>query len=99
VFTKQSAIKGPSPSLALTFIDESIQTIDDGIFFLKSGSVTSVKWDANAPTARHGKAAVMSFADGHSERWRWKSLSKDETSGAAGDVADITRLLEAVYLP
>jgi prepilin-type N-terminal cleavage/methylation domain-containing protein/prepilin-type processing-associated H-X9-DG protein len=99
VFTKQSAITRPSPSQALTFIDESIQTIDDGIFFLKTGSVTGVKWDANAPTARHGKAAVMSFADGHSERWRWKSLSKDETAGAAGDLADITRLLEVVYLP
>jgi prepilin-type N-terminal cleavage/methylation domain-containing protein/prepilin-type processing-associated H-X9-DG protein len=97
IFRKQSAIRSPSPVEALTFIDESILSLDDGIFFLKVAS--STVWDANAPTARHGGAAVMSFADGHSERWRWKTLKTDVAASSAGDAADVTRLQRAIYVP
>jgi len=99
VIKKQSEIRGPSPTEALTFIDESSWTIDDGIFFLDT-STTS--WN-NSPTVRHGQACVMSFADGHSERWHWKSLKTEQSGGASvsnpGTITDLVRLQKAIYVP
>jgi prepilin-type processing-associated H-X9-DG protein len=99
VFKKQSQIRGPSPTEALTFIDESSQTIDDGIFFL---TMSTTSWN-NSPTVRHGKACVMSFADGHSERWGWKSLNTEQSGGASvsnpGTITDLLRLQNAIYVP
>ena len=99
VFKKQSQIRGPSPTEALTFIDESSQTIDDGIFFL---TMSTTSWN-NSPTVRHGKACVMSFADGHSERWGWRSLNTEQSSGASvsnpGTITDLLRLQSAIYVP
>ena len=99
VINKASAIQKPSPSSALTFIDESIFSLDDGIYFLRvqTGQTT---WNANAPTARHGSAAAMSFADGHSERWHWQSMNADlPASAPCANLADLTRLENAIYTP
>ena len=99
VFKKQSDIRSPNPTQALTFIDESSWTIDDGIFFLDMNTTT---WN-NSPTVRHGNACVMSFADGHSERWHWASLNTEQHSGAAvsnpGTISDLLRLQNAIYVP
>ena len=97
VFKKDSAIKGPAPVDALTFIDESINSLDDGIFFLKIAG----GWNANSPSVRHGNAATLSFADGHAERWKWLALNTEQSANAnaSGSAADLTRLQNAIYVP
>ena len=55
--------------------DESKETIDDGYFAVKPPGATV--WQ-NSPTVRHGKSAAFSFADGHSEIFRWVVLNFDQ---------------------
>lgn len=57
------------PSATLTFIDEDSSTIDDGHFLYSS---TINNW-FNIPAWRHQHGTVLSFADSHSEYWKWKS--------------------------
>jgi prepilin-type N-terminal cleavage/methylation domain-containing protein/prepilin-type processing-associated H-X9-DG protein len=66
-YVKTTAIHDPPPSQAFVFVDESMYTIDDGYF------AVLVKQDVwqNFPAARHGNSGSFSFADGHSEVWRW----------------------------
>jgi len=97
---KTSDIHNPNPVDTLTFIDESIQSIGDGVFFLTCKQQTV--WD-NAPTIRHAQGATLSFADGHAEHWKWKSLNIElPASGSAttpNSVKDLTRLQGAIYTP
>ncbi len=74
-YKKASDIVNPSPSQSLVFIDESKETIDDGYFAVKAPGATV--WQ-NSPTVRHGKSAAFSFADGHSEIYRWVVLNVDQ---------------------
>jgi prepilin-type N-terminal cleavage/methylation domain-containing protein/prepilin-type processing-associated H-X9-DG protein len=75
-YKKMTQILLPPPAEAMTFVDESIETIDDGYF--------AVNWDneptawQNSPTVRHGKSGVFAFADGHSELWHWRALNVDQ---------------------
>ena len=64
---KHGSIHRPEPVQALVFIDENPWTIDDGLFSVK---VFENVWH-NAPATRHSNGGVLSFADGHSELWRW----------------------------
>jgi len=99
VITKATAISKPGPANALTFMDESILSLDDGIYFLKvqAGQTT---WNDNAPAARHGSAAAMSFADGHAEIWAWRDMNKDLIySAPVANLADLTRVQNAIYTP
>jgi prepilin-type N-terminal cleavage/methylation domain-containing protein/prepilin-type processing-associated H-X9-DG protein len=72
MFKKTSDIMAPSPSLALLFDDESINTVDD--------CVLGVDWTTwkNSPSSRHNQGCVFSFADGHVERWGWRSMSTEQ---------------------
>ena len=72
-YSKMSDIKTPSPAEAMTFMDESIETLDDGYFAVN----VNTEWQ-NSPTVRHGMSGVFAFADGHSERWRWRVLNRDQ---------------------
>jgi prepilin-type N-terminal cleavage/methylation domain-containing protein/prepilin-type processing-associated H-X9-DG protein len=63
---KWTAIRHPSKSL--TFLDEYEWSIDEGLF-LYSSKVD--EW-LNIPAWRHQNGAVLVFADGHSEYWKWK---------------------------
>jgi len=100
VFKKSTSIAGPAPVNALTFIEESINTIDDGIFFLQvaAGQTT---WNSNSPTVRHSQGCSLSFADGHSEHWKWQNLAVDNTysASAANCLADLNRLENVIYTP
>ncbi len=89
-----SQIQRPGPSDALLFIDESLNTIDDGIFFI---SVTGdVAWQ-NAPTARHSNGATLSFADGHAEHWKWRGISAELPGNATvASANDFNRLKNAI---
>jgi len=64
---KGSDIRDPYPSGALVFLDESSTTLEDGYFAIQ---VDNRIWQ-NCPADRHNRAANFSFADGHSELYRW----------------------------
>ncbi|MEI6077144.1 MAG: prepilin-type N-terminal cleavage/methylation domain-containing protein [Verrucomicrobiota bacterium] len=100
IFKKASDIKNPAPVNALTFIEESMASIDDGIFFFRVYAGQTA-WDANPPSARHGHGCSLAFADGHAEHWSWQSLNSDLPPGssAAGMGTDLLRLQKAVFTP
>lgn len=61
-----SDIVAPQPSLAFVFVEEHENSIDDGHFgFVPEGD----EW-LNIPATRH-RGAEFSFADGHSEIFKW----------------------------
>jgi prepilin-type N-terminal cleavage/methylation domain-containing protein/prepilin-type processing-associated H-X9-DG protein len=97
-YKKMVDIKTPVPSEAMTFLDESIETLDDG-YFAVNYNATPNQWQ-NSPTVRHGKSGVLSFADGHAERWRWRTLNVDQalSINAASPLPnpDLVRMQRAV---
>lgn len=97
-FTKLNQIHNPSPTEAIVFVDESINTIDDGYF---ATVLLTTVWK-NSPTSRHGKGGTFSFADGHSERWGWKTLNRENgldtpTLFHGNTTADLTRMQNAIF--
>ncbi len=86
-----SAIKSPAPVGALVFMDESLGSLDDCFFIVQLGSDV-ITWQ-NAPTARHGFGATLSFADGHVELWHWRNITT-ELDGDAPAIggADLPRV-------
>jgi prepilin-type N-terminal cleavage/methylation domain-containing protein/prepilin-type processing-associated H-X9-DG protein len=72
---KYNEIQLPGPVNALLFVDESVNTVDEGFYYTALGqNVTS--W-VNCPTARHSHGATLSFADGHAERWGWRGVTTE----------------------
>ena len=69
VFNKQGDINGPAPVNAWVFIDESADSINDGLFEvdMKPGDNLWKDWPANY----HGKSGALAFADGHAETHKW----------------------------
>jgi len=98
-YAKMSQINNPSPAEALTFLDESINTLDDGYF-----AVDATDYQ-NSPTVRHGRSCVLAFADGHAERWKWLALNVDQyiwatvTQNGVDTTRDLRRLRNAVFRP
>ena len=79
VFTKQSEIGGTmpgagyvfNPSMAMVFIDEKDDSIDDGEFLIQMTTLDNM---ANIPASYHtGGAGLVSFADGHAEIHKYVS--------------------------
>jgi prepilin-type N-terminal cleavage/methylation domain-containing protein/prepilin-type processing-associated H-X9-DG protein len=98
-YKKMTEIKQPAPSEAMTFVDESIETLDDGYFAVNWANNPNA-WQ-NSPTVRHGQSGVFAFADGHAERWRWRVLSKDQDldtpwGGSPRTEVDFRRMQRAV---
>jgi prepilin-type N-terminal cleavage/methylation domain-containing protein/prepilin-type processing-associated H-X9-DG protein len=98
-YKKMAEIRQPPPAEAMTFLDESIETLDDGYFAVNYND-SKDKWQ-NSPTVRHGKSGVLAFADGHSERWRWRVLSVDQGLdtryvGPPNTLVDLQRIWRAV---
>lgn len=91
---KSSAISSPAPANAIVFVDESQNSVDDGIF-----AMTMTQW-MNAPGTRHNKGCTFSFADGHVEKWKWKGLNKKGVANfitpMPDQMADFQRLLNAI---
>jgi len=100
-YAKMSDIKNPSPAEAMTFVDESLETIDDG-FFAVNANTEPDAWQ-NSPTVRHGQSGVLAFADGHAERWRWRALNREQLWEAAvkqygvDTTIDLRRVQDAVF--
>ena len=65
---KRTEIYDPAPALRLVFIDEGWMTAD--AFAVHYDRETW--WDD--PPVRHGDGSTLSFADGHSEHWKWKGI-------------------------
>ena len=102
-YHKFTEVRNPGPAEAMTFVDESIETIDDG-YFAVSATDQLNSWQ-NSPTVRHAKAAAFGFADGHGEQWRWKGLQVDQVRDTqlkyrgADSTEDLRRVQRAVFRP
>ena len=72
---KYSQILDPAPARAFVFIDEHENSIDNGLFQLsKRSSPDPATWAwhwSDFPSLRHGRGCGFSFADGHSEIWKF----------------------------
>jgi prepilin-type N-terminal cleavage/methylation domain-containing protein/prepilin-type processing-associated H-X9-DG protein len=107
---KFSNVRIPGTAQALFFLDEqsdpndtsgSLTSIDDGDFGVFTAAGTT--WP-NSPASRHGNAGAVSFADGHSEQWRWLEATTRKAKGiyAQGTSPvdrDIQRFKAACYAP
>jgi len=99
-YKKMTEIQKPAPSEAMTFVDESIETVDDGYFAVNYNDRKD-QWQ-NSPTVRHGRSGVLAFADGHSERWRWRVLNIEQDinipyAGPPNTLVDLQRIWRAVF--
>jgi len=99
-YQKMVEIQKPTPAEAMTFVDESIETVDDG-YFAVNYTDHATDWQ-NSPTVRHGKSGVLAFADGHSERWRWRALDVEQgiyasDAGPPNTLFDLQRIWWAVF--
>jgi len=91
---KFSQIIDPPPVKVLVFIDEDVLSINDGNIGIRS--FPDEEW-GDTPGKRHRNGAVLSFADGHVEYWKWRS-SKPFTRGYAQreTIPDLRRLQESL---
>ena len=88
-------IQNPSPVNSLVFVDESMNTVDDGFFLVGMGTGVTV-WD-NSPTARHNNGATFAFADGHAERWGWQTINTEQVNSApVTQTTDLVRVQAAI---
>jgi prepilin-type N-terminal cleavage/methylation domain-containing protein len=83
---KSAAIARPSKSL--TFLDEDVLTIDEGLF-LYSSKVD--EW-LNIPARRHQNGAVLVFADNHSACWKWRGPAPTAPWFNGGRISDPVEL-------
>jgi prepilin-type N-terminal cleavage/methylation domain-containing protein len=98
-YKKMTDIQLPAPAQAMTFVDESIETVDDGFFAVNYNAETT-GWQ-NSPTVRHGMSGVFAFADGHSERWHWRVLNGEQpldapSAGPPSTLVDLQRVQRTV---
>jgi prepilin-type N-terminal cleavage/methylation domain-containing protein/prepilin-type processing-associated H-X9-DG protein len=63
---RRSEITNPAPPFRLVFIDEGYMTPDAYAVYYRDET-----W-FDSPPVRHGDGATLSFADGHSDHWKWK---------------------------
>jgi prepilin-type N-terminal cleavage/methylation domain-containing protein/prepilin-type processing-associated H-X9-DG protein len=72
-YAKLTQIVRPTPSDLFVFIDVHEAGILDSLFGIPwPGSLYPDQW-WDLPANRHGQGCNFSFADGHSEHWRWRS--------------------------
>ncbi len=74
-FYKLAQVNKPGPSQASVFIDEAENSIDNNAIGIFCGTDTDPTGGTigywNLPSSRHNNSGVLSFADGHSEVWKW----------------------------
>jgi len=74
-YRRLSEITRPSPSDTLIFLDERVETINDGSFGMQwdfDGNQPGAWMLRDKPTIMHDHAANLTFADGHVETHRWR---------------------------
>jgi len=100
---KYSQIVAPNPSVSqmIVFVDENEYSVDDGDFAIDPAGSGENRW-WNLPGSRHNKGTTWSFADGHSEYWKWHGTAvlayvgayqpADPLAPAAGSSDDLARV-------
>jgi len=86
LFKKDTDFVQPGPSTTFVLIDENENSINDTLFCI---SPIQPNWWQDVPASRHGNAAGLSFADGHSEIRLWRDgtiLHPPATNGFASDL-------------
>jgi prepilin-type N-terminal cleavage/methylation domain-containing protein/prepilin-type processing-associated H-X9-DG protein len=90
----------PNPVTLFVFIDENEDSIDDAHFL--TWPDPDDRW-VNMPADRHGQVGVLSFADGHVEKWKWlwpKSFKNKQSywkrAENQADLTDLRRLQKAI---
>ena len=94
-------IRRPVPSQFFVFIDEHPDTLLDAQFGNPAGAPYWPPMWFDMPADRHSQGAGLSFADGHAERWRWKTPMIYISLGQApeGDqMSDFLRVQSAMKL-
>jgi len=96
-YSKVGDVNSPGPSGAIVFVEESVNTIDDGYFWMDN---LLTDWK-NSPTVRHNQGASFAFVDGHAEHWHWQALNKEQglATPVNGTAVDLQRVHNAVYQP
>jgi len=102
IYNKLSSIQSPSETWVL--IDEAENFINDAAFGVKMTKPGSYLGNiVDAPSGRHGSAAGMTFADGHSivRKWRSPLTSKSHDTSIHDDafIADMVWLSSVTSVP
>jgi prepilin-type processing-associated H-X9-DG protein len=75
-FKRISEITEPKPSHAFVFTDEREDSINDGVLWVNMAGydpTTPSRYTiVDYPADWHNRGANLSFADGHTETWRWQ---------------------------
>lgn len=79
-YAKTTDVKTPGPTDAIVFVEESANTIDDGYF-----AVQDAWFWQNSPSVRHALSSAFSFADGHAEMHRWRTLTTEQSTSVYGN--------------
>lgn len=104
---KFAQIQKPPPSQALTFVEESDLSIDDGFYFIwlpKINGTPNDMWGNLPAIRRHGNnGTCFAFADGHAEIWRWRDPRSTDPNTKPNDAQagnlDIRRVQSAYATP
>jgi hypothetical protein len=99
IHIKYADIKNPGPSQAYVFMDEA-DVVESPSDSMNDGYMTISDYPAEGfadlPSKRHNNGAVLSFADGHVEYWKWKSPGKVFRKGNIPEqLLDVRRLQAA----
>jgi prepilin-type N-terminal cleavage/methylation domain-containing protein/prepilin-type processing-associated H-X9-DG protein len=91
-YSKLTSVKRTSSKIV--FVDEAQSTLNDGEFAtypLIPDAPVNIWW--NIPTTRHSNGSTWSFADGHTEYWKYRGAavlnnqSNPSNPGNGGDIA------------
>ena len=106
VYLNISHLTDPGPNRTFAFLDEREDSIDDGYWPVEMNGYPdqpALARIVDYPADWHNRGANLSFADGHTESWRWRDLrtmprhqSKDlPLDQPSANNPDILRLQEA----
>jgi prepilin-type N-terminal cleavage/methylation domain-containing protein/prepilin-type processing-associated H-X9-DG protein len=88
-----------APVKVFVFIDEHQDSIEDCVL----GMLPPQDVWLNLPSSRHSRGLVLSFMDGHVERWRWKAGAIPyrgiPQAALPSEIADLRRLQAATPEP
>ncbi len=93
---KMADIGAPPPCQLFVLIDAHELGIWDSTFGIFSADSAYSDYWLDLPADRHQQGANLSFADGHTEHWRWKApkqfVTRWELTRSPADLADLRRL-------
>ncbi len=96
---KFTAILAPPPGRLFVLMDTHEQDIWDSTFGIFSTDSAYAGYWLDLPADRHQQGANLSFADGHTEHWRWQApkqfITRWELAQGPADLADLQRLQQS----